>query len=65
MGLGAVVAAGGWLAGVVPSSGLRPQPAIAKLATRSAVARNRMGRMLLIPFVDSGMMMEPYAVIIS
>jgi hypothetical protein len=45
------VTTGGWLGGVVGWSGwLVPQPAVARLATRRAVAMVRMGRMMVIPF---------------
>src|SRR6266508_2324554 len=48
---GGAVAAGGTLVGVALWSGwLRAQPATATLATRSAVAIARMGRMMVIPF---------------
>ena len=53
------VAIGGWLGGEAFSSGwLRPQPVTARLATSRAVARDRMGRMMVIPFVGSRSM-EP------
>jgi hypothetical protein len=62
---GGAVAIGGWLGCEALSSGwLRPQPVTARLATSRAVARDRMGRMMVIPFVGSGGM-EPDALIIA
>src|SRR6266545_6328684 len=48
---GGAVTAGGWLVAVSRWSGwLLAQPATARLATSRAVAIDRMGRMVLIPF---------------